>query len=127
MIRLFLIGAGGFLGAISRYLLSGVAQRISDAVVFPFGTFAVNVIGCFCIGALAYLAEDRGAFSDQERAFLFVGVLGGFTTFSAFANESVNLVRDGEALWAIANVTGQVMLCLLAVWGGRVFAHAIWR
>jgi CrcB protein len=125
--RLFFIGAGGFLGAITRYLLSGAAQRLSDSVVLPFGTMAVNILGCFCIGMLAYLTEAHSAFSDNQRAFLIVGVLGGFTTFSAFANESVNLLRDGETMWAAVNVMGQVMLCLLAVWGGRMFAHALWR
>lgn len=127
MIKLLVIGAGGFIGAVSRYLLSGAAQRISDAVIFPFGTLAVNTIGCFLIGALSYLVETRGAFSENERAFLIVGVLGGFTTFSAFANESVNLLRDGETVWAAINISAQLALCLFAVWGGRTIAYVVWR
>ncbi len=127
MIKLLVIGAGGFLGAVGRYLLSGIAQWISDSVVFPFGTLAVNAVGCFLIGALSYLVETRGAFSENERAFLIIGVLGGFTTFSAFANESVNLLRDGETVWAAVNVSAQIVLCLLAVWGGRTIAYVVWR
>lgn len=127
MMRVLLIGAGGFLGSISRYLLSGVAQRLFEGVVFPYGTFAVNVMGCLIIGGLSYLAESHGVVSDHQRAFIVVGFLGGFTTFSAFANESVNLIRDGETFLAAANVAGQVLICLGAVWLGRAITYALWR
>jgi CrcB protein len=110
-----------------RYLASGWVQQSSGSVSFPWGTLAVNVIGCFLIGILAYLADTRGILHPQARLFLIVGVLGGFTTFSAFGNETMNLIRDGENLLAAANTIGSVLLCFAAVWAGRAIAVAIWR
>lgn len=127
MTKLFLIGMGGFMGSLLRHLLSGVAQGLSRSVSFPYGTFAVNVAGCFFIGLCAHLADARGAFSDASRAFVFIGLLGGFTTFSAFANESFNLLHDGETSLALLNIAGQVAVCLGAVWCGRATAFWIWR
>ena len=94
MIKLLLIGTGGFIGSILRYLVSGSVQAASQSIAFPYGTLAVNVIGCFLIGFLSELAETRSLFSPDTRAFLIVGILGGFTTFSAFGNETMNLIRD---------------------------------
>jgi CrcB protein len=127
MIRILLVGVGGGIGAILRYLMSGAVQRAAGGVVFPFGTFAVNVVGCFTIGFLYFLAEAHGMLSDRSRAFLITGILGGFTTFSAFANESVYLLRDGEMLLGGLNIAGQVTLCLLATWLGRNTAFLFWR
>jgi fluoride exporter len=120
VIKLLLIGIGGFIGSIARYLLGGYAQRLSGGAFFPFGTLVVNTLGCFVIGFLAALAEARGVFSDESRAFIFVGLLGGFTTFSAFGNETINLVRDGQTPLAFANVAAHILLGLAAVWLGRV-------
>ena len=125
--RLLWIGLGGFAGSVVRYLVSGWAQTISTSVTFPYGTLAVNVLGCLVIGVLSYLADARGLFSAEARLFLFVGVLGGFTTFSTFGNETLNLIRDGEMLVASLNVAANVVLCLLAVWAGRAGALVIWR
>ncbi len=97
------------------------------AAIEAGGTFAVNVTGCFAIGLLAQLAESRGVPSGQARTFLFVGVLGGYTTFSAFGNETIGLLRGGEALAAAANAGGQVALGLLAVVLGRAAAQLLWR
>ena len=121
------IGLGGFAGAILRYLVSGWAQQVSGSAGFPYGTLAVNALGCLAIGALSYLADARGLLSAEARLFLMVGVLGGFTTFSTFGNETMNLLRDGELLVASLNVTANVLLCLAAVWAGRAGALAIWR
>ncbi len=99
----------------------------SQSIAFPFGTLAVNVIGCLCIGFLSELAESRSLFSTDARAFLVVGILGGFTTFSAFGNETMNLLRDGETALALANIGAQVALSLGAVWLGYTLAHLIWR
>jgi CrcB protein len=118
---------GGFAGAVLRYLASGWVQSASGSPSFPWGTLAVNVIGCFLIGVLAYLADTRGILHPQARLFVIVGVLGGFTTFSAFGNETMNLIRDGENFLAAANAIGGVLLCLAAVWVGRFVAVAIWR
>jgi CrcB protein len=127
MLRVLLIGLGGFIGSILRYWLSGLAQDAVPGTVFPVGTFFVNTLGCLAIGALSELAEVRGFMSSETRAFLIVGLLGGFTTFSAFANESVNSLRDGALVFALANVVLSVAICLAAVWGGRVVAALLWR
>jgi CrcB protein len=126
-VKLIWVGMGGFIGAVLRYLASGWTQSLSGSVSFPFGTMAVNVAGCFAIGALSYLADVRGMLGPDARLFLIVGILGGFTTFSAFGNETMNLLRDGEALHAGINIAASLLLCLAAVWGGRVLAVAIWR
>jgi fluoride exporter len=125
VVKILLVGIGGFLGSILRYLLGGYAQQLSRSVSFPYGTLAVNLLGCFVIGLLAELAEARGVFSDESRAFLFAGLLGGFTTFSAFGNETVNLLGDGAALPALANVAAHVILGLAAVWLGRTLARQV--
>jgi CrcB protein len=127
MLKLLLIGTGGFIGSVFRYLLSGSVQAASQSIAFPFGTLAVNVVGCFFIGFLSELAESRGVFTADTRAFLIIGILGGFTTFSAFGNETMNLLRDGEGVLAIANVGAQVFFGLGAVWLGYTIAYTIWR
>lgn len=127
MTRLLIIGIGGFIGSVSRYLVSGFVQGISKSISFPYGTFMVNLIGCFFIGLFAHLADSRGLFSDSSRAFVFIGLLGGFTTFSAFSNETFNLLRDGETSIALLNIFGQVAVCLGSVWFGRAVAFWVWR
>ena len=127
MIKLLLIGTGGFIGSILRYLISGSVQAASHSIAFPYGTLAVNVIGCFLIGFLSELAESRSLFSPDTRAFLIVGILGGFTTFSAFGNETMHLLRDGERALAMMNVSAQILLGLGAVWLGYILAYQIWR
>lgn len=127
MTKLFIIGIGGFIGSVSRYLVSGLAQSISKSISFPYGTFVVNMIGCFFIGLLAHLSDARGLFSDSSRAFVFIGILGGFTTFSAFSNETFNLFHDGETSSAMLNIIGQVVIGLGSVWFGRAIAFWVWR
>ena len=127
MNKLLWVGLGGFAGSVLRYLVSGWAQQASGTVSFPWGTLAVNVLGCFAIGTLSYLADTRGILHPEARLFLIVGLLGGFTTFSAFGNETMNLVRDGENLLAAANAGASVILCLVSVWAGRAIAVAVWR
>ena len=125
--RVLWIGLGGAVGSILRYLLSGAAQDALPRSTFPLGTLVVNVLGCFALGVLAELAETRGFMSPATRSLLMVGLLGGFTTFSAFASETVSALRDGAALVAALNVASSVFLGLAAVWGGRVAAAQIWR
>lgn len=124
---ILLVAVGGALGSVSRYLLATWTQTISKSIDFPYGTLTVNLIGCFVIGFLAQLAEARGVFTSESRAFLFVGILGGFTTFSSFGNDTVNLLRDGETWNALANVGANVILGLTLVWLGRMAAYRIWR
>lgn len=126
MSNVFLVGIGGFIGSVMRYLLGGYVQQSSKSI-FPYGTLAVNVIGCFVIGFLSQLAENRGAFSSEAPAFVFIGILGGFTTFSSFGNETLNLARDGQMMSAVANVGLNVFVGLLAVWLGRTVSYLVWR
>jgi CrcB protein len=126
MTRLLLVGIGGFTGSIARYWLSGVAQA-QLGPVFPWGTLAVNVLGCFAIGALAQLAELRGGISTEAHALLVVGFLGGFTTFSAFGNDTLQLLRAHGSLLAASNVAAQIVLGLGAVWAGRSAAQLFGR
>ncbi len=127
MTKLLLVGAGGFLGSVLRYLASGAVQSAARYVHFPWGTLAVNTAGCLLIGFLTGLAEARGIFSLEQRLFLITGFLGGFTTFSAFGYETYFLVRVGETMLAAANACGQVVLGLAAVWAGHLIANLLPR
>ena len=124
--RLLLIGLGGGLGSILRYLLSGLVQTGAGTSTFPAGTLAVNLLGCLLIGVMAELSEARGYFNPETRAMVVVGLIGGFTTFSTFANETVSAMRDNAMLTAVGNVVLSVVLGLLAVWAGRALAHSVW-
>ena len=118
MLLIGLIGAGGFVGAIMRYLVQGWVHDLLRNPWFPYGTLAVNVIGCLLIGLLAGLVESRQLFGPEARGLLLVGLLGGFTTFPTFSYETIALLRDGEAISALANVALQVGLGLAAVGAG---------
>jgi len=118
---------GGAIGSASRYILGTWTQSVSRSIDFPYGTLTVNLIGCFVIGFLSQLAETRGAFTPETRTLVFIGVLGGFTTFSSFGNDTINLLRDGESFNALANVGANVILGLILVWLGRSVAYWIWR
>jgi len=124
-----LVALGGAAGSVLRYWMSGVAQRLAPATgawsLFPVGTLAVNLLGCLLVGALAGIADRRGALSPETRALLMVGFLGGFTTFSAFANETVAVWRAGALMVAIVNVVMSVAICLVAVLAGRVLVGAV--
>ena len=89
---------------------------------FPVGTLAVNVLGCVAIGGISELLETQPALTPETQAFLVIGLLGGFTTFSAFGNETLNLFRQGSML-AVANVVANVVLAIGSVWVGRSIAH----
>ena len=119
------VALGGALGSVARYAISGIAVRWLGAG-FPYATLFVNVTGSFTIGLLAALvaADGRLSLGADARAFLMVGVLGGFTTFSSFSLETLNLARSGALAPAMLNVAGSVVLCLAAVSIG--FATAGW-
>ncbi len=127
MQKILLIGVGGGLGAILRYYLGGYVQQWSNSFTFPYGTLAVNLLGCLVIGLLSYLAETRSLFTPEARLFVFIGLLGGFTTFSTFGNESINLLRDSENQLAFGYVTLHIFGGLGAVWLGRILASLISR
>jgi CrcB protein len=126
-VHILLVAAGGAIGSALRYLLSGAVQGLFPNSAFPWGTLVVNAAGCFAIGVVAQLAEGRGLLGPETRTFLMVGLLGGFTTFSAFSHETVSALRDGVVPLAVANVVLSMVLCLGAVWAGRVLAYELWR
>ncbi|HEX2251745.1 MAG TPA: fluoride efflux transporter CrcB [Thermoanaerobaculia bacterium] len=123
MKSLLLVGAGGFAGAVARWLLAGWAGRLLPA--FPWGTLLVNGLGCFAIGMAAGWAELRGGAAEEVRLAMVVGLLGGFTTFSSFGYETFELAREGRMLPAAANVLLQVTLGLAAVWAGDRLFHEL--
>jgi CrcB protein len=118
------IGLGGAIGAIARYLLGGAVHRLTPGF-FPYGTFVVNVVGCVMFGLIIGLAESRLTLGPAGRAFLLIGVLGGFTTFSSFTYESFELLRDGQVIQAAGNVAGQVVLGFMALWAGFIAGRAV--
>lgn len=114
-----LIGVGGFLGALCRYGVGSLLQKSAQLAYFPYGTLAANLLGCFLIGAVMGLMETRQVFGPEFRLFVVIGLLGGFTTYSAFGYESFLLLRDAAYLRAAANVLLHVFLGLGLVWFGH--------
>jgi CrcB protein len=119
---LLVVALGGAIGSMARYLISSAVLR-ATGTLFPAGTFAVNVVGCFAFGLIAGAAEQRVQLAPELRMFLLVGVLGGFTTFSSYAFESFGLIRDGQAAWAAINIVGQVVAGLVGLWAGYVITN----
>ncbi len=121
---LLLIGSGGFLGSISRFLVSRIMQNHFPSS-FPYGTFLVNIAGCFLIG-LVYSISDRGVFINPGwKMFLAVGFCGGFTTFSTFANENLAMLRDGD-FYHFAIYTGlSIFLGIAATLAGVLIPKTI--
>lgn len=116
--QLLLVGVGGFAGSIARFLVSTWASRWSEGP-FPWGTFGVNLAGCLLIGLLAGALEGRDLLAMEARLLLMAGLLGGFTTFSAFGLETFNLLRAARPLLATAYAGGSLLLGLAAVWAGH--------
>jgi CrcB protein len=114
-VNILLVAIGGALGSVCRYLMSSAVLRWI-ALPLPAGTFAVNIVGCLLFGAIAGAADGRVMLGQPVRLFLLVGVLGGFTTFSSYVNESALLLREGQLLWGALNLAGQVVSGLAAFW-----------
>ena len=121
---LLTIGLGGALGAIARHGVNHLVHQRMLSSMFPFGILLVNVLGSVAIGVVAGLSSSsRLHLGYQARAFLIVGFLGGFTTFSSFSFDTLALVREGHQVQAFCNVVGQVGLSLIGVWMGFRLAH----
>jgi CrcB protein len=121
---LLLIGTGGFLGSISRFLASRFIQNIFPSA-FPFGTFLVNISGCFLIGLIYGFSEKSSLVSSEWKMFLAVGFCGGFTTFSTFANENLALLRDGEFLHFLMYTGLSVILGITATFIGVIITKIL--
>ena len=126
MTDLLLVGTGGFAGSAARYALSlWVTGRLAGGSPFPWGTLSVNVLGSLIIGAAVGIAAEAGGLREGARLLLLTGVLGGFTTFSAFANETLGLLRGGHTGLAAAYVAASVAVGLAAVCVGYFGAKAV--
>jgi CrcB protein len=123
-VKWLLLFVGGGLGASLRFALATWVD-LRAPVAFPWGTLAVNAVGCFAIGLLATFADEHHLLSPGARLFLVAGVLGGFTTFSTFGLETWTLVEDGAFRLAIANAVGSVVVGLAAVIAGVVIARQL--
>ncbi len=127
MTDVLLVGVGGFVGAVLRYAVGGLVQAASRSSALPYGTLFVNVSGCLAIGLLSQLADTRTMFTPEVRLLLFAGVLGAYTTFSTFGNDTLRLFHADAYLLALANIGAQLGLGLGAVWLGRSAAAWLWH
>ncbi len=123
-LNLLIIALGGALGAVSRFLLgNGLSRALGSAL--PYGTFVINIVGCFAMGLLMTIIVDREMLPAAWRLFLCVGFLGGFTTFSSFGYEALMLLTEGRMLAALAYAGGSVVLGLVAAAAGVLCARAV--
>ena len=126
MFNYLLVALGSALGGVARHAASGMVARWFGET-FPWGTLLVNIAGSFAIGLFATLTEGRLFVSPATRTFFMIGIFGGFTTFSSFSLQTLDLARDGEWLYAGLNVLGSVALCLIFVWLGHFLATQLNR
>jgi CrcB protein len=126
MIGVLWMGVGGFLGTIARYFVSSAIAGVVGET-FPWGTVIVNISGCFVIGVLAIATgpDGRLVVPPDIRQFLLIGVCGGYTTFSSFSLQTLNLMRAGDMAGAAGNIVVSVVACMLAVWAGAALAQAL--
>jgi CrcB protein len=124
MINVLLVGAGGALGAMARYGITIGVGRLLSQPTFPWGIMVANVAGSLFIGVLAGIGDSRHVFSTEARLFLFIGLLGGFTTFSSITNDTLALMRAGSYVIALTNVGLTLALGLAAVGIGYVAGKA---
>ena len=124
------VALGGALGSVSRYWLNNlITDKVSAAAVFPLGTMAINITGSFVIGLIGALTSPEGRMDSQSRVFatqfFMTGICGGYTTFSSFSWQTLNLLRDREYLYAGGNVLLSVVVCMIAVWLGWMLGFAV--
>jgi CrcB protein len=126
MLNYLFVGVGSALGGIARYWASGIiANRYGQS--FPWGTLFVNVTGSFAIGLFATLTSPNGRWlvGPSGRNFFMTGICGGYTTFSSFSLQTLNLIQDDEWLYAGGNAAFNVILCMLGVWLGHILAASL--
>lgn len=123
MLNILYIGLGGFIGAVSRYILSRYINNLLPA--FPLGTLAVNILGSFVLGFIIYSVSLGRNISPEMRDFITIGMLGGFTTMSAFAYESFRLMELNQMMLFALNIALNVILCIAAVYAGKELAILI--
>jgi fluoride exporter len=121
---ILIVGIGGFIGSVLRYLGQLAAGKIFSPS-FPMGTFLINILGCFFIGIVFAMSEKGNLLTAEMRLFLAVGFCGGFTTFSTFASDNLMMLKDNSVGLLLLNVLGSVVLGILAVYLGIVFIRSI--
>ena len=119
--KLIFLALAGAVGTLARYGLSGLVQRFAGAS-FPWGTFVVNMVGCFGFGIIWYLAGNRGVISPEVRLIVLVGFMGAFTTFSSFVAESSHLLNESQWLYAAGNIILQNAVGVACFFGGMFLA-----
>jgi len=123
------VGLGGAVGSMLRYWLGGLISATKMGAFFPLGTLVINITGSFVIGILAAMTSAEGRFNPHWRSLvvqlLMYGLCGGYTTFSSFSLQTLNLARDGEWLYAGLNIILSVILCLAGVWLGFAFGDMV--
>lgn len=124
MLKIILVGLAGFAGTLARYWLTDASAR-RHGETFPVGTLAVNVAGCFLIGLLFYLIGERYHVSHTMRVVVFVGLLGGFTTFSSYGLQTLTLLQAGEVSYALLNVALSNLLGIGMVWCGYALGRTL--
>lgn len=124
MVKILFVGFAGFIGTVGRYWLSGVvARRYGET--FPFGTLAVNLVGCFLVGLLFFLMQERYLVNQNLRTIILIGLLGGFTTFSSLGLQTFTLLQENEITLAALNMIASNVLGLLLVWAGYNLARVL--
>lgn len=125
MLKFIMVGTGGFLGSILRFIVSGMVHQFLSEPLFPIGTLVVNIIGCLLIGLGSGLAEIRQIITPELRLFIFVGFFGGFTTFSTFGFELFSFAREGQFISTLMNLSLHIVLGVTAVWLGHSLARVM--
>lgn len=120
MLNIIVVGLGGFVGAVCRYLIGLIP--VNEATVFPIKTFIINIVGCIVIGMITVAATKNNTLSPQLLLFLKVGICGGFTTFSTFVLETAELMKSGNALIALVYMVGSVLVGVGVIFGIEYFA-----
>jgi len=125
VINVLLVGSGGFIGSALRYLIGSGIQNFFIRHRMPYGTIFVNILGCLIIGFIGGISDGKDWMGQKQRLFFFLGILGGFTTFSSFGYDTVNLFRSDAGVLGFTNVIAHIILGLGAVWAGLQLSRLV--